>query len=94
MSQILKQGISVNAHNRHCRNRQERKGQDRNADGHRQRNPFYFRISCKNDQKDGYNRISGLHHTAEQLSGIRVIGRYGIDIAVFFFFYVSHLPIL
>jgi len=87
MPQILKQRITVDSHKGdHCQRKQgHRHDNDPDRGGHR--DPHQFRIAYQNHKENSFDGIAGLHHAAEKLTGIRVIGRNGVNVTVFLFFH-------
>ena len=93
MPHILDEGISIDSHYRKHSQRNECYGHYHDAYGSGHRDPHQFRIAYKRDQEDCLDGISGFHHATEQLTGVRVIGRNCVDIAVFFFFHNASLSL-
>lgn len=94
MSQILKQRVSVNAHEcKHCQ-RDQRHSHDNDPNGGRHGDPHQHRIADQEDQGSSFHGVSRFHHAAEQLTGVGVVRRDHIDIAVFPFFHDSGLAAL
>ena len=91
MPQILYQGITIDSHYRKHSQRNKCYGHHHNTDGGRHRDPHQFRIAHKRNQKNCLDGISGFHHTAEEFTGVRVVGRNRVDITVLFFFHNASL---
>ena len=90
MPQILEQRISVDAHNRKHAQRNQRHGHYDDANGGRHRDPHQLRIAHQYYKKPCLDGIPGFYHTAQQLTGVGVVCRDGINIAVFLFFHPVH----
>lgn len=85
---ILKQGVAAQAHQGEHAQRQQCNGHDYHLSRYRQVEPHQFRVADQGQQKAGLYRVAGFQHSAQQLAGISVVGRDGVDIAVFSF--LSH----
>ena len=91
MSQILKEGISVNSHNSHHCQRKQCDCHYHDPDGRGHGNPHQLRVPYKNYQKNRFDSIACLHHAAEEFTGIRVVGWDRINVTVFLFFHTVRL---
>lgn len=80
---ILKQGITSQAHQGEHTQRQQCNGHDYHLSRRRQVEPHQFRIANQGQKDASLYGIASFQHPAQQLSGISVVGWYGVDIAVF-----------
>lgn len=87
MSQILKKRITVDSHKGDHRQREQGHRHNNDPDRGRHRNPHQLRIAYQNHKENSFDGIACLHHAAEEFTGIRVIGRDRVNVAVFLFFH-------
>ena len=87
MSQILQERITVDSHKGYHCQREQGHRHDNDTDRRGHRDPHQLRIAKQHYQENSFDGIACLHHAAEELTGIRVIGWNRVDVAVFLFFH-------
>ena len=93
MPDILKQGAAVHTHHRDDRQGQQRYRHHHDPDGSGHGNQHQLGITDRQKKDYGLYGIAGIDHSAQQLARIGVVGRNGVNVAVFFFVHKNHLPI-
>ena len=85
---ILKQRVAAQPHQGKDAQRQQRHRHHYHLCGDRQMQPHQLRVAHDQQQSARLHSIAGFQQSAQELAGIRVVGRDGVDIAVFLF--LSH----
>ena len=80
VAEILEQRVAVDAHHRKHPQREQRYRHDNNADGSGHRDHHQLRISQKRQKNNRFYGISRFQHPAKDLTRVRIIGRYGINV--------------
>lgn len=84
MSYILEQGISINSHHGQHTKRKQRYRCNHNANRAGHRNHKQNRISHQDQEDNCLHCISRLQHAAEDLAGVGIVRRNGVNIIEFF----------
>lgn len=92
MGGVLEQRVAAQPHKGKHAKRKQGDGHHNDFCCRRQMEPHQFRVAHQYQQDDGLHGVARLQQAAQQLAGVRVVGRYGIYIAVFSF--VSHFDLL
>lgn len=91
MGGVLEQRIAPQPHQGKNTQGQQGDGHDHHLGGNAQVQPHQLRVAHKKQQGARLDGVACLQHPAQQLSGIGVVGRDGVYVAVFFFFGHSRL---
>lgn len=83
MRDILEQRVAAQSHQGEHAQRQQGYGHDHHLGRHRQVEPHQFRVADQGQQDAGLHRVAGLQHSAQQFTGVGVVGWDRVDIAVF-----------
>lgn len=84
MSRILEKGISINTHHGQNSQRKQCYSCNHNADCARHRYYKQDRVSNQNQQDNRFYCISWLQHAAEDLAGVGIVRRNGVNVIEFF----------
>lgn len=91
MGGVLEQRVAPQPHQGEDAQGQQGDGHDHDLGGDAQVQPHQLRVAHEQQQGSCLNCVARLQHPAQQLSGIGVVGRDGVYVAVFLFFGHSRL---